>query len=63
MFGLDGDHQELFDETLAFLEKVKAPMAFFKPISRVRSVTVVSIIFIIPIPPTTREIPAIAARR
>jgi radical SAM superfamily enzyme YgiQ (UPF0313 family) len=29
MFGLDGDHKELFDETLAFLEKVKAPMAFF----------------------------------
>ena len=29
MFGLDGDHQELFDETLAFLEKIKAPMAFF----------------------------------
>jgi radical SAM superfamily enzyme YgiQ (UPF0313 family) len=29
MFGLDGDHQELFDETLTFLEKVKAPMAFF----------------------------------
>ena len=29
MFGLDGDHKELFDETLAFLNKVKAPMAFF----------------------------------
>jgi radical SAM superfamily enzyme YgiQ (UPF0313 family) len=29
MFGLDGDRPELFDETLAFLEKVKAPMAFF----------------------------------
>ena len=29
MFGLDGDHQELFDETMAFLERVKAPMAFF----------------------------------
>ena len=29
MFGLDGDHQELFDETLAFLDKIKAPMAFF----------------------------------
>jgi radical SAM superfamily enzyme YgiQ (UPF0313 family) len=29
MFGLDGDHQELFDETLAFLERIKAPMAFF----------------------------------
>jgi radical SAM superfamily enzyme YgiQ (UPF0313 family) len=29
MFGLDGDHQELFAETLSFLERVKAPMAFF----------------------------------
>jgi radical SAM superfamily enzyme YgiQ (UPF0313 family) len=29
MFGLDGDGKEIFAETLAFLEKVKAPMAFF----------------------------------
>mgnify|MGYP005841265723 CR=1 FL=1 len=29
MFGLDGDHPELFEETLAFLERIKAPMAFF----------------------------------
>ncbi len=29
MFGLDGDRQELFEETLAFLERIKAPMAFF----------------------------------
>lgn len=29
MFGLDGDTPELFDETLAFLERIKAPMAFF----------------------------------
>ena len=29
MFGLDGDHKELFDETLDFLNKIKAPMAFF----------------------------------
>jgi len=29
MFGLDGDRQQVFDETLAFLEKIKAPMAFF----------------------------------
>jgi radical SAM superfamily enzyme YgiQ (UPF0313 family) len=29
MFGLDGDKKELFDETLAFLERIKAPMAFF----------------------------------
>ena len=29
MFGLDGDLPGLFEETLAFLERVKAPMAFF----------------------------------
>uniref|UniRef100_A0A7C3V4J7 B12-binding domain-containing radical SAM protein n=1 Tax=Desulfobacca acetoxidans TaxID=60893 RepID=A0A7C3V4J7_9BACT len=29
MFGLDGDTLELFEETLRFLERVKAPMAFF----------------------------------
>jgi radical SAM superfamily enzyme YgiQ (UPF0313 family) len=29
MFGLDGDHRELFAETLAFLERIKAPMVFF----------------------------------
>jgi radical SAM superfamily enzyme YgiQ (UPF0313 family) len=29
MFGLDADQPELFEETLMFLEKVKAPMAFF----------------------------------
>jgi radical SAM superfamily enzyme YgiQ (UPF0313 family) len=29
MFGLDGDTPQLFGETLAFLERVKAPMAFF----------------------------------
>ena len=29
MFGLDGDTEALFDETLNFLEKIKAPMAFF----------------------------------
>ncbi len=29
MFGLDGDRKELFEETLAFLERVKAPMVFF----------------------------------
>jgi|UniRef100_A0A7C5AK04 radical SAM superfamily enzyme YgiQ (UPF0313 family) len=29
MFGLDGDTPELFEETLAFLERIKAPMAFF----------------------------------
>jgi len=29
MFGLDADTPELFKETLAFLDRVKAPMAFF----------------------------------
>lgn len=29
MFGLDGDKKQLFDETLAFLNHIKAPMAFF----------------------------------
>ena len=36
-----------------------APMAFFNPISLVRSVTDTSIIFITPIPPTSREMLAI----
>ena len=36
-----------------------APMAFFNPISLVRSVTDTSIIFITPMPPTRREILAI----
>ena len=34
-----------------------APIALRSPISRVRSVTVVSIMFMIPMPPTTREMP------
>ena len=36
-----------------------APSALRSPISRMRSVTVVSIMFMIPMPPTTSEIPAI----
>ena len=36
-----------------------APIAFFRPISDVRSVTDTSMIFITPIPPTRRDIPAI----
>ena len=36
-----------------------APMAFFRPISLVRSVTDTSMIFITPMPPTSREILAI----
>lgn len=38
---------------------LRAPMAFFRPISCVRSVTDTSIIFITPIPPTSREMLAI----
>ncbi len=38
----------------------RAPIALRIPISRVRSVTVTSMMFMIPIPPTTREMPAIA---
>ena len=37
-----------------------APRAFLVPISRVRSVMDTSMIFITPMPPTSREIPAIA---
>jgi radical SAM superfamily enzyme YgiQ (UPF0313 family) len=29
MFGLEGDKPELFEETLEFLDRIKAPMAFF----------------------------------
>ena len=36
-----------------------APMAFFRPISFVLSVTVTNMMFITPIPPTSKEIPAI----
>ena len=36
-----------------------APMAIFRPISRVRSVTDTSMMFMTPMPPTTREMAAI----
>ena len=39
-----------------------APSAFLIPISCLRSVTVTIIMFMIPMPPTKREIAAIAAR-
>ena len=38
---------------------LRAPIAFFRPISLVRSVTETSMMFITPIPPTSREILAI----
>ena len=40
-----------------------APMALRMPISRVRSVTVTIMMFIMPMPPTTREIPAMPPSR
>ena len=39
-----------------------APSARRMPISRVRSVTVASMMFMIPMPPTTSEMPAMAPR-
>jgi len=33
MFGLDGDQMTLFNETLEFLERIKAPMAFFNSVT------------------------------
>ena len=38
-----------------------APSAFFRPISRVRSVTEVSIMFMMPMPPTTSAMEAMPA--
>ena len=40
-----------------------APIAFLIPISRVRSVTVTSMMFMTPIPPTRREIAATIAEQ
>ncbi len=40
-----------------------APIALRMPISRVRSVTVTSMMFMTPIPPTSSEIPATIASR
>ncbi|MBK7190283.1 MAG: hypothetical protein IPH86_16825, partial [bacterium] len=37
-------------------------MAMRMPISRVRSVTVTSMMFMMPMPPTSSEMPAMAAR-
>ena len=42
------------------MSRRRAPIALRMPISRVRSVTVTSMMFMIPIPPTTSDIPAIA---
>ena len=44
------------------IELYVAPIALRMPISRVRSVTETIIIFMIPIPPTINEMPAIEPR-
>ena len=50
-------------EIASLMSFLLAPMALRRPISRVRSVTVVSIMFMMPMPPTTSDMPATAAKR
>ena len=45
------------------MSRRRAPTALRRPISRVRSVTDTSMMFITPMPPTTSEMPAIAPRK
>ena len=47
----------------ARMSRPRAPMALRMPISRVRSRTETSMMFMIPIPPTTSEIEAMPPRR
>ena len=42
------------------MSELRAPSALRRPISRMRSVTLVSIMFMMPMPPTTSEMPATA---
>ena len=42
---------------------LRAPSALRRPISRVRSVTTTNMMFMIPIPPTSREMPPIPPRK
>ena len=44
----------------AVMSRLVAPSARLMPISRMRSVTLVSIMFMMPMPPTKREMPATA---
>ena len=44
------------------MSRFSAPTALRMPISRVRSVTLTSMMFMMPMPPTTREMPAIAPK-
>ena len=53
--------RECFDQELEEMSRPRAPTARRSPISRVRSVTDTSMMFMIPIPPTTRETTAIPA--
>ena len=60
----DAAHEREHDRLRQELEVMalsSAPSALRRPISRVRSVTVVSIMFMIPMPPTTSEMLATAA--
>ncbi len=50
-----------FDEKLAQNVRPVAPIAIRMPISRVRSVTDTSMMFMMPIPPTISETPAMDA--
>ncbi len=45
------------------MSRPRAPTAMRRPISRVRSVTETSMMFMMPIPPTSSETEAIAASR
>jgi len=45
------------------MSRLRAPSALRKPISRVRSVTETSMMFMMPMPPTSSEMPAIPPRK
>ena len=47
----------------AWMSRPRAPSALRRPISRVRSVTDTSMMFMMPMPPTTSEIAATQARK
>ena len=56
------EEQNLHQELVAISPR-RAPRACRRPISRVRSVTDTSIMFMMPMPPTRRDTDAMAARR
>ncbi len=45
------------------MSRLRAPIALRRPISRVRSVTETSMMFMMPIPPTRSEIPAMPPKK